>query len=135
MIALAALRSAATTRNQYVPGSLNRAVVDPQSAAGGFWQTRRNVPSGTSRPVGPGAVSWVLVPSPNVTVPGPRYLLHHTLMRAPVDRRATTAALAGAGYGTGATTIGESWAAPESGTVTSRPAEMPGAGGSPTSSE
>ena len=73
---LDALRSAATTLNQYVPGALKWAVVAPHAASGGLAQVTRNVPSGTSRPVGPGGVASGAVPSPNVTVPGPRNLLH-----------------------------------------------------------
>src|SRR5262245_65834816 len=66
-IAFDALRSTETTRSQYVPGALNRAVVAPHAGCSGSAHCARNVPIGNVRPVGPPSDAPAAGPSPNVT--------------------------------------------------------------------
>src|SRR6185503_21059040 len=114
-----------------MPGALNRAVVAPQSAAGGFAHVTRKLPSGCSRFRGVGPDGPALGPSPNVIVPGPRYLLHQTEMGAPAERRATMSALAGTGGRGAAPTIGVSLTGWLTRALTSAGAFTVGGSGSP----
>ncbi len=131
------VRSTATIRSTYVPGALNFAVVAPQDVEGGLLQLTLKEPSGASRRprAGWAADSSFGLPSPKVTVPGPRNLLHHMVRRGGACRLRAPLSSSAAGRAGAGPTVGASVADWETDTVTGDGALTLGGGSSPSSSE
>src|SRR5438309_3409950 len=103
--------------------------------SGGLLHSVRFVPNGDSCPGRRDTAIGAVFPSPKVTLPGPRNLLHQTTTREPDERRGTTSAAAMSRALGAAVTVGLSCAISEMRTVMSGPATTLGGSVSPTSSE